>query len=313
MSFVAQEQALLDLLFDPHLRDDFCKNSVNALAGYDLEETERNDFLCIRPDALALDAAIRIDLILSQMARQYPVTFGVLSSFTGGLECLQNLVDSEFIRTKPLERNIHFGTRLREKITTLKYQTQQEYAFVNAILEAELAMVFTSSHLKQAEIHQLEQDKPNPIPIPIPIAKDGSTLPIRLARHVSAGVIPLPYAQLKQLFCPCEGVPLWRQLNDTPISADQRRTAFKTPQVKLLLARALVSFPSQCEPGIDFSTMELPEGFAPLFQYVNGENSVMDILQQLGKAGAQPAMLDNIHSHFMRLLEEGMLSLERPS
>jgi hypothetical protein len=304
MSFVEQEQALLDLLFKPQLRADFCQNSVKALAEYELDEAELNDFLAIRPDALELDATIRIDLILSQMSRQYPVTFGLLLSFANGLQCLQSLVDSALMRSKPLERNVYFGSRLREKITTLTYQSKQEYAFVNAILEAELAMVFTSSHLKEAVINEQV-----PANIPSALPANWLDLPIKLAAFVSAGVIPLPYLQLKQVFCPCEGLELWRQLNVSPITAVQRIQAFKQPDVRLLLARASVSHASRCESTIDFSTVELSEGFAPLFQYVDGEHSVAVIIDQLKQAGAQEEMLESIRSRFMQLLEQGMLAI----
>lgn len=304
MSFLAQEQALFDLLFNRELRADFCKNSVGALAAYELDETELGDFLCIRTDALELDAAIRIDLILAQMSRQYPVTFGVLSSLPDGLVCLQELIDSALMRSKPLERNLHFGSALHAKLPALKYESAQEHAFVNAILEAELAMVFTSTSLKEVVINKQVAD-PKTVMLPV----HWQSLPIELSRYVSAGVIPLSYIQLKQVFCPCEGLQLWRQLNVAPITALQRRQAFGKPQVKLLLARAFVSYPSRCEPGIDFFTVELAEGFAPLFQYVNGENSVSDILGQLKQAGAEMPMLESIQGRFMQLLDEGMLSV----
>lgn len=305
MSFAVQEQVMLDLLFESDLRVSFAANPVRALSAYQLDDAEMADFLCVRAEALELDSAIRADLILSQMSRYYPVIFGVLSSFSGGDKCLKSLVDSQLMRCKPMGRNIHFGQRLRQKLPQLQYAHKQEYFLVNAILDAELAMAYTSASLKEVVING-EASLPSSSIFP----DNWPVLPISMADYVSASILPLPYSQLKNIFCPCEGLDLWRHLSVTPVTSGQRIKALEQPQIRLLLARAIVSYPSLCEPVIDFVTVELQEGFAPLFQYVDGRHSVEDILVQLGAAGAQVPMLDSIQNRFMELLKEGMLKTE---
>ena len=84
MSFAEQERALFDLLFDTALRERFIKNDSIALTEYQLTTEELADFAVINPHGLALDANVRVDLILGQWCRTLPLTFSLLSSLKGG-------------------------------------------------------------------------------------------------------------------------------------------------------------------------------------------------------------------------------------
>ena len=54
-------------------------------------------------------------------------------------------------------------------------------------------------------------------------------------------------------------------------------------------------------------TSSLSEGFASLFEYVNGTMSVEQILQQLKQMGAPESLLQGIKSGFRQLSVAGMI------
>jgi len=112
---------------------------------------------------------------------------------------------------------------------------------------------------------------------------------------------------LKNKLCTVDDDCLWRQLNKIPLSVSVRTRILHTEDPRLLVARAHVSRISKCEPAADFKTVELSEGFAPLFQHVNGSMSVAQILAQLKQIGAQEQMLQSIQAAFQQLLDSGML------
>lgn len=302
MSFEQQEQVLFDLLFDKNLRDQFCVDQVKALREYDLDDTEQNDFKTIRPQALQLDAALRADLVLSHLCKSYPISFSIISSLSNGLDKLNQLIDTTTMHSKPNERATLFGNRLREQYTTYSFASEKEQAIATAILEVELGMAWTSASLKQVILEngpapETEQD----------LNEDWLKKPIKLAGYVSAAIIPQPYGQLKKAFCPVVDDCLWRQLNKTPLSGSVRSRILQVENPGLLVVRAMISRLSNCEPVIDFKTVELSEGFASLFQHVNGSMSVAQILAQLKQIGAPEQMLEGVESTFRQLLGHGML------
>jgi hypothetical protein len=302
MSFLAQEQLMFDLLFDKNVRSAFVSNKLQALAAYDLTESEKKDFMLIRTDALELDAAIRIDLILSQMIRHFPLVFALFSSYPQGLDCIRAVVEHRFPATAPLQRAVYFGTALRDHFSQLVVVQTRENRLTGAVIEAELAMAYTASALKSDILQQGEVLDNNPV-----VHENWLNLPVSLAPYVSASIIPLPYQQLKQALCPAEGAELWRQLSAVPFNPEKRHQLFARPDIRLLLSRAYISRYSPCEPAVEFATAELSEGFAPLFQYVNGECSIAFILQELQRAGADAVMINTIKRQFHQLLESGML------
>ncbi len=302
MSFQEQERALFDLLFDSSVRENFCKDTTAALHQYELNEEERNDFNTIRPDALELDAKIRADLLLSHFCRSFPVSFSVLSSVDGGLDILKSLVDVLTMRTASIERATLFGRRIGESLNALSFTSADEQTKVSAILEAELGMAWTSATLKREVLDngQLHNKSTQ-------LDQSWSSKNIKLAPYVCAAMIPESYEKLKQSFCPDAECDLWRSLNKKPLAASIRKKLLEKDDPRLFIARAHVSHMSQCEPTIDQKTAELSEGFASLFQHVNGTVSVDYILEQLKQIGAQDEMLQSIKATFQQLLESDML------
>jgi hypothetical protein len=302
MSYQEQERALFDLLFDSDVRENFCQDSTAALYQYDLSEDELNDFNEIRPDALELDAKIRVDLLLSHFCRAFPISFSIISSLEGGLDVLKGLVDVETMRTATIERATFYGRRIGESLNLFSFTSPEEQAKISAILEAELGMAWTSASLKREVLKngelftKLEE-----------IDQSWVSKKIKLAPYVCAAIIPASYEELKHSFCPEHDCDLWRSLSKNPVSASRRRKLLEKENPRLFVARANISHMSRCEPSVDQKTAELSEGFAPLFQHVNGTMSVEQILNQLKQIGAQEQMLETIKSTFRQLLDSGML------
>jgi len=304
VSFEEQERALFDLLFDRSLREHFCKDPSSTLQQYDLDTAERIDFDEIRPDALELDAAMRADLVLSHLCRAFPLSFSIVSSLSSGLEILKEFIDTETMRSPPVERATAFGVRLRDRFVSLTFNSTGEQAIANAILEAELGMAWTSATLKRVLLDSGPQQANQSV-----LTEDWSGRPIKLAAYVCAAIIPQPYQQLRQALCPCADTELWAHLSRNPLTASRRKDILQRQDPRLILARASVSHMSYCEPTVDQKTVELIEGFAPLFQHINGTASVDEILAQFKRAGASDQILQSARAVFKQLLETGMLEL----
>ncbi len=304
MSFAEQERALFDLLFDKVIRQQFCNDSVAALSDYDLDEAEIADFNQIRPDALVLDAKMRRNILLTHICRAFPISFAIVSSLNDGRSLLKNLVDTQTMRTSSLERSTVFGKRLRDELARFTFDAQAEQAMIIAILEAELAMALTGASLKR-EVLESGQ-KPGEI---LPVAEDWSSRAIELAAHVGAVIIPQPYADLKRAFCIVSDTELWTHLGHSPVSKKLRNKVLQNEAPRLLVIRARISHMSHCDPTVNHQTAELSDGFAPLFQHINGSMSVEQILAQLQQTGAPEQILQGVRAGFLRLLAFGMLKL----
>ena len=304
MSFEVQERVLLDLLFDSSIREQFRNNIDATLTKYDLDENEINDFKTIRPDALELDANMRTNLFIAHICRSFPVTFSLVSSFNKGIELLKKLVNAELMHTPPTERTTVYGTRLREQLVTLKFDNQNEQPLITAILEAELGMAWTAATLKQVVLenglpdNMQQNDKSN-----------WSGRPIKLASYVSAAMLPQPYTKLKQKLCPNTKCDLWTEISKKQLNAYKRNIVLQQEDPRLLIARAQVNHVSQCEPGIDHQTIELSEGFAHLFQHVNGSASIDQLLTAFKQAGAPDPLLQSVKAGFKQLIDNDMLFL----
>ena len=254
MSFAEQERALFDLLFDAPLREKFSKNPRVALQNYALNADELDDFDTINPHALALDARVRVDLILAQWCRSLPLTFSLMSSLVGGLDVVKSLVDSQTMNQAPNDRIVVFATRLRQALIAKPLVDLDELSLIVAVLDAELGMASTSRLLKRSIVTEqfIEQ-------APTHVDEHCLSQPICLAPYVSAAIIPLSYSLLKKNLCPYLGSELWRYLNKTPLLAVERQRLFKQADTRLLVSRATVSQLSACEPSVDHITAELTE------------------------------------------------------
>jgi hypothetical protein len=167
-------------------------------------------------------------------------------------------------------------------------------------------MAWTSATLKQ-KVLQGESPSENASDNTNQANKDWLDKPVKLAAYVSAALIPQSYVTLKKKLCPCEDTSLWAHLSKTQLSASLRRKTLAKEEPRLFITRARVSTLSRCDPTVDHQTAELTEGFAPLFQHVNGSMSVAQILAHLRQAGAPEEILQGVESGFQQLLTSGML------
>lgn len=300
MSFVEQERALFDLLFDRHLREQFCANGTKALSKYRLNESERADFDTVRPDALMLDATMRTSLILSRLCRELPLTFALASSLQEGKIMLQSLIDGKTMRTAPEERVVLFATRLREGFAGADFNSVEERAIAIALLDTESNMAWTAAKLKRSV---MQGEKPPAKPEEIP---QWANETVKLADYVSASIIPSPYLELKQTLCPRPNNELWSYLSRRPLSASQRFAVLKNRDPRLFVARARITHMSYCSPSTGHTTVELAEGFSPLFQHLDGNSSINQILHQLQQAGAPEHILQGVYKGFEQLWKSGM-------
>ena len=302
MSFAEQERALFDLLFDQPLRERFRKLSGAALVDYALTDDERADFSGIRADALALDAYLRADFLLSHLCRAFPLSFSLASSLPGGFDLLRGLIDTRTMRTPPDERTPVFGTRLRELLATKSFSSAQEQAAAIAIVEVELGMAMTAGALRRA----LAAGASAP-PGPPALTAGWLDQPVQMAAYVSAALIPRSWPQLRNALCPGSDTELWAHLSGTPLPASVRTSALAQGAPRLLLAQARVTHSSACDVNIEHATLELSDGFSPLFAHVNGKTTVAGILAEMRRVGAPDGVLQGIQAAFKQLLESGML------
>lgn len=310
MSFAAQEQALLDLLFDRDRRAAFRRDPAAALAGYDLDDGERRDFATIRVDALELDATIRAGLILAQFCRSYPLSFSLVSSLPGGLDLLRGFIDAALMRTAPAERVSAFGIRLRDALRELPSDPvpdelpPRERALLQSIVEAELGMAWTAQLARDEALAGGQPATADTVPVP----GDWLRRPLRFAPLTSAAILPRSYQVLKDALCPSTGAELWRHLVREPLAVARRRDVLAHTDLRLLVMRAVISVPSPCEPVAEHVTVELGEGFARLLPHLDGRASVSTLLASLRAAGADDALLAGVTAGFRQLWQQGMLA-----
>lgn len=303
MSLAAQEQLLLDLLFDREQRAAFRADRRAALAGRGLSAAEIADFDTVRVEALEMDAAARVNFILAQYCRSFPLAFSLASSLPGGLDLLRDRVDASLLRTPPGERVASFGLRLREGLREAPGPASaQERARLLSIVEAELGMAVTAQQARAASLAGCLAPSPA-------LPADWMRRPLALAPLTSAAVIPRPHAELRRALCPLTGAGLWRYLARTPLAPAARSAELARVDVRLLLARATVPRPSPCEPVAEHVTVELGEGFARLLPHIDGRHSVMSLLEALRAAGAGEEMLGGVLAAFRELARQDMLKV----
>lgn len=312
MSYAAQEQALLDLLFDRECRAVFRADRRAALASYDLTAAEAADFETVRLEALEMDATARVNFILAQYCRSYPLAFSLVSSLPGGLDMLRSCVDAALIRTPPNERLAAFGLRLRERLASAEgFASAREQALVVSVVEAELGMACTAQLARAAALAGAGAETPAGEGAALPaLPANWLQRPLRLAPLTSAAILPRPYAALKAELCSCTGAELWRQLGRQPLSPSARVAALARPDLRLLVARALIARASPCEPVAEHVTVELGEGFARLLPHIDGQASVTSLLDRLREAGAAEPLLAGVLAAFRELARQGMLQVE---
>jgi hypothetical protein len=305
MSLQQQEQVMLALLFDESFRDAFCSNKTQALARFPLSDEEKNDFFCIKNAGLQFDAQLRIDLILSQLTRHFPLTFTLLSSFSGGMQHLKKIINVAYIQQKPADRAVYIARQIASFFSQCPFASQQDYDACTGIFHSEQQRAILIRQLTVAETVP-------PLSAYMPLPLLWQQQKITLANYVSAVVLPMPYESLKAQLAIEPVCDLWQRMKEKPLTPSARQSMWQQADARVFISQAYVACHSSCERVIDFKTAEVSEGFAPLFNYINGEYTVDYILQQLALAGANTAMVKGIESSFKTLLENGYFCLPNP-
>lgn len=305
MSLEAQEQALLDLIFDEGLRSRFAVEGPAALEGRGLDAAELEDFAAVRVDALELDAGLRRSMVLSELAVSYPLGFAIASAVDEGLDLLRELVDARTLRTPAIERPVVFGRRLRELLDDGRVEPRRDA--LRVIVEAELGMAWTAASLRREAI-----DLGRPPAAPSPPSEDWADVPVRVAAFVSAAVLPASRDRLREALCPVPDRELWRHLLERPADEGALDALLGEGEPRLLVARAEVDRRSRCDPTARHRIVEVSDGFASILGYANGQNSVNDLLGELARSGADEDVRAGVAAGFRELLVEGMLEAAGP-
>lgn len=301
MSFIEQERAMRDLLFDAGLREQFSAQGVAALSAYQLSDEEQSDFLSIRIDALKIDAGMRVFMLLSQLAAEMPVSIVIMSAFEKGIEAVKAMVNIELIKTPTYERGALLGTEIRDWLADRAMPDQKLQSMLLAYVGAEIAVNWSRSGLQKAIMKQeyIAQDISE-------IPGDWKQKPIELVQYVSAVIVPRSYDGIKKMLCRAAGDQLWSHTSKNPLALEQLQTLLGDEDPRLLVSRAIATQQAVIDPGVGIQTIELSEGFASLMQYINGQYSTDFILQQLNAAGAPDQMLQGVEAGFLELLKTGM-------
>ena len=302
MSYAEQEKAVFDLLFDKNLRLQFSQDKDSVLQNYDLSVSEQEEFKEMRSDALMLDADMRCDLLLSHFCKSLPLSFSLLSSWANGISLLQALITPAVMNQPHLQRTTAFSLALKHKLPELEYTNTQEQMKVASIIEAESGLAYTAASLKEAVVSGAFSNDSD-----IKQSPDWRHQNVSLAAYVCAGILPQAWHTLAGQLCKKVDDQLWRRLNRNPLSQARRQKILAVEEPRLLVARAYVTQASVCDPVVEHKTVELSEGFAALFEYVNGSMSIHQILMEMKKIGAPEPLLNSIDKAFEQLMQHGML------
>lgn len=302
MSLQEQERAMFDLMFDHELRERFLQKPQQALSTYELDEQEKADFLVIRPDALQVDAKMRVFMIMGQLCQELPLTCAIASAFEGGIDKLKSMVDVQLMSTHVRERAAVFATAVRDWLAEQRVESEHLHAMILAVVGAEIAMAWSSASLKKAILAGEKLDTKAP-----PVPGNWAQQPASLVPFVCAVIVPQSYALLRQQLTPGDSEALWSCLTQSPVDMQQLILVLQNEDPRLMVSRAITGDLEHCDPTISQQTIELSDGFASFIQHMNGQYSVEFILQQLKLAGAEDDMLTGVKSGFYELFKAGML------
>lgn len=304
MSFQEQERALFDLLFEAGLRQRFTDDKTSVLMAYELENHERQELLTLCPKRLHADATMRRNLLLSQFGKSYPLSYALLSALEEGLQSCERWINADAMRQAPLQRAVSFGQAMRLWLQNYAWPDNETQQTALRIQEAELSLCWTL-----AQRHEASLGTQAPIHQDAVLPNNWLLQPIRIAPYVNAALLPGSYQSLLEAFCPAPHGQLLRHLKDQPWTLQQLSNHWQNTPLELLVARAVINHASAIDPGMHHLSLQLSEGFAPLFQHINGHNSTQAILDGLAQSGAPESLLASIQRGFAELLRLKMIKV----
>jgi hypothetical protein len=253
---------------------------------------------------LELDAELRRELMLQRQCRSFPLAFSVSSALENGLQVLRSLIDLEHVQAPAHLRSARFGDALRTSWQDLAFASERERMLCGAILDAERSLAWAAAHLREALLDERElQDDTGDAPA------NWHRKPLTWAPFVCMTMVPRSLSELKRQLCPCAPDALWARLGSAALPQPRLTHVLSQEDPRLLVARAVVVHSSRCEADVTHRVMELPGGFGPMLQHVNGKASTEELLGHLARASAPPQLLKAVQSGMQKLVEEGMLRL----
>jgi len=306
MSFEAQENLLLELLFNQTLRKRFLEDSNKFLNDYSLSNEEKEDFYCIRPDALLMDASMRSNIVLRQLCKALPISFSIYSSLPDGLTTLVQLISPDLMKQKLEYRPVIFAERLIETLNASWIPGKAVMEKIIQVINTEKQLAYNKYLVIQAGNfnHNAENNPPT-------ISKKHLDLKLSLAPFVIFTELPLSYSELKSSLCPKPDAQLWNHLQQHPLTTSIRDSLFENNEPRLLISRASITTVSDCDPVIDHFTVELSHGFKNILTYLECKPSINEILAQMQHVGADIHMMQSIQNTLLQLIESKLLILEK--
>ena len=319
MSLQIQEQILLDLLFDQDLRDEYCRLGCRALEIYGLSKSELADFNALRVDALKLEAQMRQDLVLGQISKHLPLSIALLSSFDNGLALAKDTIKPYLMSFSGYERSGIFAQQLLAKLDDLAFFNANDKELLDSILALERTLCMQCVRIDANRAPNIEAVTD------VQDSVKGSDFNHQQAliwhSQVQLSLLPLSYWQLKQELLDAairqRGLQhLWQYLQQEPVLIEQRVSlisAINPDSYRVLLSKPVARHASLSDPEIDLELLEFISAFAPLFNSINGEHALLDIInklkQQSGFEQANETIIENIIKGFEQLFSKQFLLL----
>jgi len=137
MTLAYQEQLMFELLFDDELRAEFCQSPKQCMAMFDLSESQQQDFLAIRLDALEQEAAARKNMIASQLSKDMPLSVALLSSFEYGFDLVLSALQPYVLKENRYQRVCLLIKQILARLDELSFLNALDQHLLTAVLQVE--------------------------------------------------------------------------------------------------------------------------------------------------------------------------------
>ncbi len=308
MGLAEQERALLALVFDAEVRRAFIADPRAALLQLGVPATDHDDFLTVSSFGLQIDARDRQLLVLSRLAKSFPLSVAATSAVPEGLALVKRLVGPAHFEVAVAERPARFGQALCHALTRHgdASVSDDERGFLVSLARFETACAVASARARLAAQDAHARVEPTEAIVP---PSTWLVAPLSLAPGVAVAKLPAsPSLILRQLTGSTDVDALWAQLCQSPVPRSRLQQA-RQPQGEgvVVVCRAVITRASLTDAEVGQRTLELAGGFAFLLGGLDGRRSATTLLDSLGAVGAPRAVLDGVRESLLRLVREGMV------
>jgi hypothetical protein len=300
-----QEKALFALVFDPVSRQAFHLDPGTTLDALGVPLEEHGVFLGLSHFGLDVDARDREFLVLSRLARSFPLTTSAFSAFEGGLELVRGLVGPTHFESPVESRPALFGAELRQAVDRLEGPSDEERELLGALADWEAALALVASSARSAAAHgELDAEPAEDVEVD----SDWEQRALSLAPFLVATRFPVSLAALGGTIVPCRPEELWARLGSSPLPRARLADAVRpVDDGRLVIGRAVVARVSPTDSEVTHRTVELAAGFQAFLGRIDGKTSAAKLLDAFVRAGAPTSVVDGVRAGLYRLVEERML------